>query len=68
VNKQRKKPASAPNAETVDMEAVIRIEEVIRRRAYELYEARGREDGHDLEDWFRAETEIAQNKSRAIVA
>jgi hypothetical protein len=31
----------------------------IRHRAYELYEARGREEGHELEDWFRAEAEIA---------
>jgi hypothetical protein len=26
--------------------------------AYEIYEARGREDGHDLDDWVRAETEV----------
>jgi hypothetical protein len=26
------------------------LEIQIRERAYELYEARGREDGHDLED------------------
>ena len=32
--------------------------EEIRRRAYELYEARGRGDGHDLEDWLEAEAEI----------
>ena len=33
-------------------------EELIRIRAYELYETRGREDGHDLEDWLEAEAEI----------
>jgi hypothetical protein len=33
-------------------------EEQIRRRAYDLYEARGRGDGHDLEDWLEAEAEI----------
>jgi len=33
-------------------------EEQIRRRAYELYEARGRGDGHDVEDWLEAEAEI----------
>ena len=27
----------------------------ISRRAHELYESRGREDGHDLEDWLQAE-------------
>jgi len=30
----------------------------IRTRAYELYEARNRGDGHDLEDWLEAEAEI----------
>ncbi len=30
----------------------------IRRRAYELYEARGREDGHELQDWLRAQAEV----------
>jgi len=34
------------------------LEEQIRTRAYELYEARGREEGHDLEDWLEAEAEI----------
>ena len=34
------------------------FEEEIRRRAYEFYETRGREDGHDLEDWLRAEAEV----------
>jgi Protein of unknown function (DUF2934) len=32
--------------------------EEIRRRAYELYQLRGSEDGHDLEDWLRAELEV----------
>jgi len=39
-------------------EAPNDVLEQIARRAYELYEARGREDGHDLEDWLRAEAEI----------
>lgn len=33
-------------------------EELIRERAYQLYERRGREDGHDVEDWLEAEAEI----------
>jgi Protein of unknown function (DUF2934) len=33
-------------------------EEQIRMRAYELYEARGGEDGLDVEDWLEAEAEI----------
>jgi hypothetical protein len=34
------------------------LEEEIRRRAYELYELRGREDGFAEEDWTRAEREV----------
>jgi HSP20 family protein len=30
----------------------------IAHRAYELFEARGSEHGHDLQDWFRAESEL----------
>lgn len=36
------------------------LEEDIRRRAYELYEGRGREEGHELDDWLRAEEEMTQ--------
>jgi DUF2934 family protein len=46
----------------------IELQEQIRRRAYELYEQRGREDGHDLEDWLRAESEVTERKARAIAA
>ena len=44
------------------------LEIQIRERAYELYEARGREDGHDLEAWLRAEEEIMEQKARPIAA
>jgi hypothetical protein len=30
----------------------------VAQRAYRLYEARGRVDGHDLEDWLLAESEL----------
>ena len=33
-------------------------QDMIRARAYELYENRGREPGRDEEDWLRAEHEI----------
>jgi hypothetical protein len=34
------------------------LEEEIRRRAYELFEARDRAEGFDQEDWNRAEAEV----------
>ena len=30
----------------------------VARRAYDLYLARGREPGHDVEDWLQAEREL----------
>jgi HSP20 family protein len=35
-----------------------RVTDTIAHRAYELFEARGYQHGHDLEDWFRAESEL----------
>jgi len=35
------------------------IEEEIRRRAYRLYEQRGRIEGYALDDWVQAEAEVA---------
>src|SRR5687768_3236932 len=32
----------------------------IARRAYELFEQRGGEHGHDWDDWFQAERELRQ--------
>ena len=34
------------------------LQEKIRRRAYDLYEQRGRTDGHNVDDWLQAETEM----------
>ena len=44
------------------------LENQIRQHAYELYEARGREDGYDLEDWLRAEEEITAKTARGVAA
>ncbi len=33
--------------------------ERIRQRAYELFEARGREPGFEIDDWLKAEAEIS---------
>ena len=34
------------------------LQEEIRRHAFEIYVEHGREDGHDLDDWLEAESEI----------
>jgi hypothetical protein len=35
----------------------------IAHRAYALYEERGKEPGHDLDDWLKAEHEIEERQS-----
>ena len=46
----------------------LELEHQIRLRAYELYEARGRKHGHELDDWLRAKEEITQKKALTIAA
>lgn len=55
----RTKPEAAPSPEM--------IQEQIRHLAYELYEQRGREDGHDMDDWLKAESQVAE-KAKALAA
>jgi hypothetical protein len=46
----------------------IEREEQVRRRAFELYEQRGREDGHELDDWLQAESELVLRQAKAAAA
>jgi hypothetical protein len=56
MNKSKKPTATAPISEPA---ASSVTEETIRERAYELYEQRGRQDGHAVEDWLAAEAELS---------
>ena len=40
------------------------MHEEIEKRAYEIYLRRGGADGRDLDDWFAAEQELAQERSQ----
>ena len=57
-----KKPPTTVTSEPQELEHQISL------HAYELYEARGREDGHELDDWLRAEEEIREKKVRTAAA
>ncbi len=52
-----------PSEKVSAMTSGVPAEDEIRARAYELYLQRGGEDGHDNEDWLRAEEEISRNRS-----
>ena len=57
-----KKPPTTVTNESEDIESQIRL------RAFELYQDRGGKDGHEVEDWLRAEAEITGKKARAAYA
>jgi hypothetical protein len=58
-------PLSTPNQTT---KSTGELQEQIRRRAYELYEQRGRDDGHELDHWLQAESEVTQQKAKIVAA
>jgi len=37
------------------------IHDEIAQCAFTLYESRGQQDGHDIEDWLRAEQELVRH-------
>ena len=41
----------------------IELAAELRRRAYKLYEERGRADGHALEDWLQAEADLVRPRA-----
>jgi len=51
-------PMVAPDPPIAVMSAGDIGDAEIARRAFELYSARGGEDGYDLDDWLNAEREL----------
>jgi phage terminase Nu1 subunit (DNA packaging protein) len=63
---KHKIPTSEDTQQTT--EPTIDLQEQIRFRAYELYEQRGGDHGHDLDDWLQAEWELTQQKPEKVAA
>ena len=62
-----KKPSTlAPKSN--EPTVLIPIEQQIQQRAYELYEQRGKAEGHELDDWLQAECEIKGTQANAATA
>ena len=53
-----KKAQPANSTDDVVVQAAEDLTERIRQRAYELYEAREKQEGHELDDWLLAESEV----------
>lgn len=45
-----------------------KVQEQVAKRAYELFQARGGQDGYHIADWLQAEKEIAQKGGSVKVA
>ena len=59
----RSATTASPTSTTVAvMKSASELQDQIRRRAYELYEQRGSNDGQEVSDWLQAESEVAQKK------
>lgn len=48
----------APKRVVMTPETAAARQERVAKRAYELFAARGYLDGHDVEDWLTAESEV----------
>jgi len=51
----RNRSKTIPDAIYIAPGAKTCVSDLIRRRAYELFEEHGRQPGHDVEDWLQAE-------------
>jgi hypothetical protein len=58
---ERQKPNSLPDVTPVESKRELNPDDVARR-AHELYEARGRGEGRDVDDWLQAEDELRQRR------
>lgn len=63
-----KTPETTLAKKPVTSEITENTEELIRLRAYQLYEQRGCEEGHAEEDWLQAESEILPQRAAKAVA
>jgi len=62
MNAHRKPPSTTktPTQNKINPE----LGQPIRLRAYILFERRGKEHGHDLDDWLQAEAELTEGSAR----
>jgi hypothetical protein len=60
--------AAVPNQTPTNVtKSPATLQEQIRLHAYGLYEKRGKE-GHELENWLQAESEVTQQKAKTVAA
>ena len=63
------RPAATPRQQPTQVtKSTPDLQEQIRRRAYGLYEQHGRNEGHELDDWLQAESEVTKRKTGTAAA
>jgi hypothetical protein len=64
VSKVKKQPKQNKAIHSAAIEATTLAigvsHDAIRERAFQMYESRGNEHGHDMQDWLRAEHQILE--------
>ena len=65
-SQDRRPPNQIADRNPLESLAIEPTHDDIARRAYQLYEARGREQGRDWEDWFQAECELRHVALQAV--
>ena len=61
-NPSRRPSDEATSATYSGAESAAPTPEQIAQRAYEIYEREGRQEGHDLENWLKAEAELGGSR------
>lgn len=62
----RERESESSNDETIGR---VDVSEMIAKRAHEIFQSRGGEHGHDLDDWLQAEQEVRSSlRSETLVS
>jgi Protein of unknown function (DUF2934) len=58
--------ATPPQTSTQLTRSTPDVQEQVRLHAYELYEQRENDSGHELDDWLQAEAEVLQQNGKTV--
>jgi hypothetical protein len=64
-NSIRSTPSAQPESLIKDDASIALADSAVQTRAYQLYQLRGRVDGHAEQDWFQAETDLRARSKQA---
>ncbi len=68
-NQSRRKPGTSPESAPSPTRSILSgevLHEEIAKKAYKLFENRGRIHGHDLDDWLEAEQWVTKELQESL--